>query len=62
MELSKNEVITLLNRIVELELAGPSATRNILSWYSDMLEFRSCIGCESKPRNLYFMLHKPERK
>ena len=30
MELGKDEMIDLLNRIVELELAGQSATRNIL--------------------------------
>lgn len=50
-ELDKDRVLQLLNQILESELAGVVRYTHYSFLVFGHIEFRSCHGCASRPRN-----------
>jgi hypothetical protein len=50
-EIAKDQVVNLLNRILESELAGVIRYTTIRSSCSAITAFRLCRGCESRLLN-----------
>jgi hypothetical protein len=58
-DIDKREVVALLNRILESELAGVVRYTHYSLLVFAIIAFLSCHGCENKPTNLLRTLNKP---